>query len=280
MRLALKLVASSFSLSWGYAPISSLGKSLFYQNLSKNLQKPTTLSLRKIKPSLLNDPRNLSCKWLVLRGYLTPLAAIEKKTISGFDTRLALVKSPWKIKQQRRAPLVGYPVTPEGGRGAKPLLPFISQASGWGVKSSKTLGYLGKTSFLVFKKPTSGLGFLNQERPSATNLLVGSKGLFLSNETEEDKNSLSEDVSFLLKLDTFSESPLLSEKTYLGGKLDSPNLTPETVESQFDVDGLNGAARDALLWISGFLKNQYHTRPTSGVRFYKSYLAKRLVILS
>jgi len=69
-----------------------LGKSLFYKRLVKNIKKiGAPLSIGR---SALQDPRNLSSRWVIPKTYFTPLASIDKKTLSGFDTKLALVKGP------------------------------------------------------------------------------------------------------------------------------------------------------------------------------------------
>jgi hypothetical protein len=252
MRVALKLVTRTLNLNWGYAPVSSLGRSLFYQSFSKALEKKSYYGTPNNRFSFLRDPRNLSSRWLVIRKHLTPLAATEKRAVSGFDTRLVSLKSPKKIKLDRRRGLSSFyssGVTKGGyGQSLSPtsvLLPFISQAPGWGPRSSKRLNYLKESSFLVLKK-SSNIGFISRE-PLPTNLLAMAKGLFLENgeEGEEGGEGAVGKVLFLFGVDIFLSNRLLLERAYSIGSGESPNL-PQSMENSFSLEELESPLKESL----------------------------------
>lgn len=175
--------------------------------------------------------------------------------------------------------MLGYPASAKGKSNPKPLLPFISQAPGWGVKSSRGLSYLGKSSPMIFKKSKSSTGYLGQECLPATNLLSVSKGLLLADNEGEGEAILSSEMALFISLGLFSNSTLLLERAYHDGKGENPNIVPKIVDYPFSIEELNDATKDDLFWVSGFLKEPSVIKPTSEVCFYKSSLARRLIIV-
>jgi hypothetical protein len=162
MRLALKLVLRSLSLSWGYAPVASFDRSLFYRDLMHTLKTGACLPSSQL--SLVADPRNLATRWLAFRTPLTPLLAGEKKSITGFDLRLAGLKGPKIIKHTRRTGVALYPELSAArrplGLRVSPISSYVGQGPGWGAQSSRSLAYFRGTSFLGFKK-AARVGFFS-----------------------------------------------------------------------------------------------------------------------
>lgn len=236
----MKLINHSFSLNWGYAPVSSFDKSLFYQNLFCTLSRPLSAS----GLSSMLDSRNFSAKWLVFKTQLTPLAGTVKKTISGFDVRLSALKGPKQIRAARRKGLYMYqsvaPKRPLGEQSVNPLFPFISQGQGWGVRSSKGPQYLGSSSSFVLKK-TNTYGLLDLSY-LPKNIIADQRDAFLKG-PDTGADALSSDSKFLISSDLFLRAPLLTGKTFLEGKAENPNLIPQSVAHQIDVEdfdtGLN-----------------------------------------
>lgn len=282
MRVALKLVAKTLALSWGYAPVSSLGSSLFYQNFSKSLEnkKSKGKGLPLDRASLLVDNRNTSSRWLILKKHLTPLAATEKKTISGFDTRLVSLKSPRKIKWDRRQLYCFYLPRGKGGTfeglgTAHVLSPFISQAPGWGARSSKRLSYLKEAPFSALRKPNR-IGFLRDEcLPS--NSLISSKGLFQVDLTETEEGGVGQKTLLFVSIDLFLSKNLLLEKAYSEGG-ESPNLTPQVVESALSLENLESSLEETLHWARGNLNYRPSVKTLSTLVSLKGALAKGIIL--
>ena len=277
MRLALKLISHSFSLNWGYAPVSSFDKSLFYQNLFCTLRRPLPAS----ELSSMLDSRNFSAKWLVFKTQLTPLAGTVKKTISGFDTRLSALKGPKQIKGSRRKGLYMYQsVAPKGALGGQPvnpLLPFISQGQGWGVRSSKGSQYLGSASPFVLKK-TSTYGLLDLSY-LPKNIIADQRDAFLKG-AEAEADALSPDSRFLVSSDLFLRAPLLTGKTFLEGKVENPNLIPQSVVHQIDVEDFDRGLSRFLAWAAGSGGAPHIYNNLVPALFYKGKAAERVVALS
>lgn len=206
-------------------------KSLFYQNLFCTLGKKSSLPTTGL--SLTNDPRNFSAKWLVLKSPLTPLASTEKKTISGFDTRLAGLKGPAKIKASRRAGALLYSEVftsrlPLLG-GTNPIAPFISQGRGWGVRSSRANSYLRGSPFLGLKKLPCLSFFAVSLLPKS---ILIQHGQALLTEGGSGVDTLPDGAAFLVSSDVNLGKPLLMGGTFFEGKVENPNITPKNQAPQ------------------------------------------------
>lgn len=270
MRLALKIVNRSLSLNWGYAPVASFDKSLFYQNLFYTLRRRPSLPITSL--SLLKDPRNLSARWLSLKTPLTPLASTEKKTISGFDTRLAGLKGPTIIKTNRRRGFFTYSGVPTNKvpifGGVSPLAPFISQGRGWGVRSARANSFLRNNQFLGFKKLPS-LGFFDTNFLLRT-LLINHKGTLLS-----EGGALGPNTSFLISSDVNQAAPLLVGKTFFEGRAENPNITAQPQNTQTNPSTLTKDFSSYLFWATGVEAGFSFYAVTGLLIFSKSQTAKR-----
>lgn len=213
--------------------MASFDKSLFYQNLFYTLRKKSSLSTTSL--SLTKDPRNLSSKWLTFKTPLTPLASTEKKTLSGFDVRLAGLKGPVKLKaSRRRGPFLYSEVSPNRAfvlEGVSPLAPFISQGRGWGVRSSRANSYLRNSPFSGFKK-RNGFGFFGTNfLPKA--ILADYKQTILAEEGLAT-GALLADGAFLISSDISQNGSLLVGKTFFEGKFENPNTPLQSQSVQAD----------------------------------------------
>lgn len=276
MRLALKLINRSLGLNWGYVPVASFDKSLFYQNLFYTLRKSPSLSTTNL--SLIRDPRNLSAKWLAFKSPLTLLASTEKKTISGFDVRLASLKGPAKIKASRRRGAFLYAdvsanKTPAFG-GLNPLTPFISQSKGWGVRSSKADSYLRNGRFLGFKKPPLGGFFGINSLPKS--ILAPYKEALLT-EGGLITTPLSANAIFLVSSDLSQGASLLAGKTFSEGKAENPNIAPKSQSTQADLSTLSKDWDEYLFWATGITPSFGFFIAQSFLSLTKSQMAKKVV---
>jgi hypothetical protein len=277
MRLALKLINHSFSLNWGYAPVASLDKSLFYQNLFYTLRKTPSLPLANL--SLTKDPRNISAKWLTFRTPLTPLASTEKKTISGFDTRLAGLKGPTKIKANRRRGAFLYSEVSNNktlaSKGLNPLVPFISQGGGWGIRSARANSYLKNGRFLGFKKLTMvgffGISFLPKS------ILACHRNAFLA-EGGSALDTAPIDVALLIGSDVNQGASLLIERAFFEGKVENPNIIPQNQNAQTDHTAIGKDWGDYLFWATGVSVGLDFCMTLNLKIFFKSQTAKRGVL--
>lgn len=281
MRLALKLISRSSALIWGYAPVSPLDKSLFYQNLCRSLGKGTELSSRKM--SLVKDVRNFSARWLILKTPLTPLASIEKKTISGFDIRLTNLKGPLTIKRTRRMalPTCIRNLTKKELKGeAALILPFVSQGLGWGARSSKNLSYLRKSPFLTFRKSPL-YGFLRFETLAKWTMVSYRDSLVSSPEKDFDPSM--EDLHescFLVSLDTSSKCPLLVERTFFESKGENPNSTPQSHIAGPSLEGFERENVNNLHWLTGVPGSFLYVSPLAYSPIYKIQAIKKLIFFN
>ena len=221
MRAGLKTLKGSFITHWSYAMIGQLDKSIFYQNILTQLEPNSTVTGDRRVGALLSDFRNLTLKWAFLSTHLTLLAGTEKKTISGFDTRLIPVKSPKRVKALRTQGLLplqhGDPTC-----AVSTFYPYLSHSSGWGVKSSHSGKFLrgkGLTNFT--KKVSQVVSFAMQKGCLNPNLAAGR--LPLAQRTAVFGDSV--ELNFLFS--TYENNALYAgnvESAYLGDAKDNPNL--------------------------------------------------------
>ena len=238
MRLALKLALRSLNLSWGYAPVASLDRSLFYRDLLHTLKAGSSLPASKL--SLVKDPRNLAVRWLTFKTPLTPLLAGEKKSITGFDLRLAALKGPNKIKHTRRRGVAPYPELSTGraplGLGVSPIFSFVGQGPGWGARSSKSLAYFRGASFVGFKKAAPvgffGLGYL----PSDI-LVAHRKGL---QGGEAAKSLVLPCGHAFVAADVNLMGSFLVERAFFEAKGGGLNVAPDVPHAPVDIESLDG----------------------------------------
>lgn len=284
MRRALNLIAGSFNLGWGYAPICPLSKTLFYQRLSRSLIKSNKLPLNKVSP--VNGTRNFSLRWVSLKGGLTPLASTERKAVSGFDLRLTTMKGPFKIKRNRRGSFPFYLTTfvSNDAQGTKMLaspMPHIGQNQGWGVRSSKSLEYLCKMAPSTFQKQMFYSTLIREGLP--IDILISAK-TFLApfqnedGEGEDTEPCLEEGVGFFISSNLSRGSSSIGQRAYFEKKGENPNLTPVNIFNEFELRDLNLPVRNSLNWLAGFVSCPFFITPLTEVVFYKSYTASKLLI--
>jgi hypothetical protein len=201
--------------------IGQLDKSAFYQNILTQVELSPTVAGNKRVGALLSDFRNLTLKWAFLSTHLTLLAGTEKKTISGFDTRLIPIKSPKRVKALRTQGLLPLQHS-NASRSVSIFYPYLSHSSGWGVKSSHSGKFLRGKGLTNFFKKTSHVysfamrgGCLNPHLAAHRSPLAQRAAVF--------GDSL--ELNFLFSI--HENNALYSgsvENVYLGDARDNPNL--------------------------------------------------------
>jgi len=248
MRNHLRLIKTTLGLHWGYSRLGTLDKTQHYNQRLKAVLQTTTKGLYE---TLTADPRNMSLKQLLFKKRVTLLANTDKKTFSGFDLKLAGIKSPKLLKKQRRAPLltlkqVSFHRTPQGTTLAAE---FVNAHVGWGRKSSSMLGFLANRSFNTFTKaksarsPVQGNSFPGTLLPCLP---------LLASAEESYRHNIAPEANFLLTTELHTSS-VVSEKAFCEFNGESPNLAPLTTTTLLPIGDFNAICKTHLIWSSGLL---------------------------
>ncbi len=211
-----------------------------------------------------------------LKTPLTPLASTEKKTLSGFDIRLASLKGPARLKaSRRRGPFLYSEVYSNKAsvlENLSPLAPFISQGRGWGVRSSRANSYLRSNPFSGFNKPSPlgffGIGFL------PNTILMQHRQAILSGEGAKT-SSLLADGAFLISSDINQGCSLLVRKTFFEGKSENPNTQSQRQSSQLDYAVFNREWAEYLSWATGVGADFGFYLSTGFLVFSKTQVARK-----
>jgi hypothetical protein len=202
--------------------------------------------------SPIKDPRNFSSKWLALKTPLTPLASVEKKTLSGFDIRLASLKGPTKLKANRRKGSLLYSEVSSNKalalEGVSPLAPFVSQGGGWGVRSSRANSYLKNSPLSGLKKASLpsffGVGFLPKT------ILMDHRQAILAEEGAASSVLLT-DGSLLISSDINQGGSLLVKGPFFERKSENPNNKPQSQNAHADYSTFVRGWDEYLCWATG-----------------------------
>lgn len=277
MRLALKITSRKLRNYWNYAPVRPFDGTHLYRSITWGIHKGKSLAMLNL--GLMRDTRNLSVDWLTFRATLTPLMGTEKKTVSGFDTRLVDVKSPKKIKNSRMRGVVFQPAGAlhKSLRGLNRFNLSLSNGPGWGSKSSKALYFEGRSSYSTFKKRSS-LGFLRAEPLPSQLLFDNNEGLL---GLEEDSGSLPlRDLSLLVSVETNCQRTHFSERTFLFKVPLNPNALPELSPPSVEVETLNGDFVEFLDWSMALEEARESDLPFTRALLFKWFSSKNLIVFN
>jgi len=158
-------------------------------------------------------------------------------------------------------------------------MPFISQGTGWGVRSSKKLGYLGSMPYLTFRKGRYE-GFLNREcLPAMVSLALSRAFIIDSNPSleAEEKDALSYEASLLLNLDLSLNNILGDEVAYFDDRGEDPNIASDKAEGSLTLEDLDADSILTFNWTIGFVNDSFFSNEGSEKNFYKLFYSGRLV---
>ena len=196
---------------------------------------------------MLSDFRNLTLKWAFLSTHLTLLAGTEKKTISGFDTRLIPIKSAKRVKALRTQGLLPLQHA-NSSHAVSTFYPYLSHSSGWGVKSSQSGKFLrGKGLTNFFKKKSRVVGFAVQRGCLNPNLAASRSPLTQRAAMFGD----SAELNFLFSV--HENNALYSggvENVHLGDTKENPNLATGAPASYSGGPSLE-TFKSYPLWLAG-----------------------------
>ena len=273
MRTHLQFIKQTLKLHWNYSAITTFDKSLAYQEVLYTSHSCE----RALAP--MHDLRNFSMSWFLLKTHLTPLATIEKKTISGFDHRLVTIKGSRKLKQLRRNKLTTYAdVIPSRlyGMPCNKLKLFVSSGCGWGSKSSQSLLFLKGKALKTFRKKKHVTFLCESYFPLPH--LVSKSYEFQINFSRDDVEAQYEE-NFIMAVALNSDLLTTLEKTFLETKAEMPNLVSMAPSSQINVTDAAVHCK-YLAWISGAklqTKLLHHVQINTKAHAFKKEVYRNIV---